>query len=318
MTRVTFVLVEKQFLTAASNWRLKVVITRVGKPPGSFQFFTLKHCKYTEIMYFNIYEVILKAVPQAAFCQCVCLNAALALPLQPCWYPQCALAKETGISVGSSVCEDLVRSPLAAAELSSGVRGAVSALVHSSPSWALALWQRWRLKCHSGNRHCFSYLDWRLFLVYLLNAFTLVLRMGRMGPVEEDHTCLKLQVEGNLSPCSSPKPVGGWMDCACHSLAPRSPARLPWERRWHWLVTCLLVSWFCACAYIQVLFPEGAVPAERFTHCSLLHPHSPVSVHRSSSPQHSGVRREEILSFLSRGELRTAVARRGGVFSAQV
>lgn len=83
-------------------------------------------------------------------------------------------------------------------------------------------------------------------------------------------------------------------------------------------MTCLLVSWFCACAYIQVLFPEGAVPAERFTHCSLLHPHSPVSVHRSSSPQHSRVRREEILSFLSRGELRTAVARRGGVFSAQV
>lgn len=173
-------------------------------------------------MYVNIYEVILKAVLQAAFCQCVCLNAALALPLQPCWYLQCALAREIGISVGSSVCEELVRSPLAAAELSSGVRGAVS---------ALGLWQRWCFKWHSGNRHCFSYLDQRLFLVYLLNAFTLILRVGRMGPVEEDHTCLtallKLQVEGNLSPCSSPKPVGGWMDCACHSLAPRSPARLP-------------------------------------------------------------------------------------------
>ncbi|XP_039428251.1 transmembrane protein 255A isoform X1 [Corvus cornix cornix] len=46
------------------------------------------------------------------------------------------------------------------------------------------------------------------------------------------------------------------------------------QHRWHRLVSCLLVSWLCACAYIQVLFPEDAVPAERFTYCSLLHPHS--------------------------------------------
>lgn len=316
MTRVTFVLVEKQFVTAASNWHLKAELTRVGKPPGSFQFFTLKYSKYIEIMYFNMYEVILKAVPQAAFCQPVWM---LLLPSLCSSADIRSVLWQRGLG---SVCEELLRSPLAAAELNSGVRGAVSALVHSSPSWALALWQRWCLKWHSGNtmKHCFSYLDWRLFPVYLTNAFTLILRMGRMWPVEKDHACLtallKLQVEGNLSPCSSP--VGGWMDCECHSLAPRSPARLceGVQHRWLWLLTYLLVSWLCACACISVLFPEGAVPADRFTHT--LHTHSSVSVHRGSSPQRSGVRREEILSFLSRGELRTAAARRGGVFSAQV
>lgn len=99
------------------------------------------------------------------------------------------------------LCEELVRSPLAAAELSSAVRGAVSALGHGSsePSWALALWQRWCLKWHSGNRHCSSYLDWRLFLVYLLNAFTLILQMGMTGPVEKD--C--------LSDCPSQAAGGG-------------------------------------------------------------------------------------------------------------
>lgn len=125
--------------------------------------------------------------------------------------------------------------------------------------------------------------------------------MGRMGPVEKHHcltALLKLQVERSLSPCSSA--VGGWMDCACHSLALRSPARLLWgcaalmAQAGH--LPSALVA-LCSCLY--PIFPEGAVPAEVHT-LHLLQPHSSVSVQEQLPAVPRGEERNSHLSLQGR------------------
>lgn len=139
-----------------------------------------------------------------------------------------------------------------------------------------------------------------------------------MGPVEEDQTCLtsflelKVEISVLAAPPSQEKAVltatrhrGAQPGC-CEGV------QHPWRR----LVTCLLVSQLCAYGCMKALFPEGTVPPERFTYSSVLCPYSLGSVHRSCFPQRSRMGREVIPVFVSREELRTAAARRGGISSA--
>lgn len=60
MTRVAFVLAERQFLTLASNQHLKAVITGVenhqGKTQLSFQFFRWKCCCSASYVFVNLSE----------------------------------------------------------------------------------------------------------------------------------------------------------------------------------------------------------------------------------------------------------------------
>ena len=143
-----------------------------------------------------------------------------------------------------------------------------------------------------------------------------------MRPAEEDPTCLTslLELKVDISLLAAPPSQGEalWAVLTATRHRGAQPGCCEGvQHRWRRLVTCLLVSWLCAYACMKALFPEGAVPPERFAHSSLLCPYSLGSVHRSRSPQHSRMGREEIPSFLSREELRAAAAaRRGGVSSA--
>lgn len=151
------------------------------------------------------------------------------------------------------------------------------------------------------NRHCFSYLDWRLFLVYLLNAFTLILRTGRMGPVEKDHClydCPSQAASGGKS--LSLQLSSGRLDGLC---LPQPGTKEPSQASVR-LSSTDGIGWSSAfCSHGFVLMPASkccSLKVQYQQRCSLLRPHNSVSVHRSSSPQRSRVRRNSLLSLQGR------------------
>lgn len=105
MARVTFVLAEKQFLKAASDPHLKGCVRWTGKPPGE------------NPLKLSVLKMEILLFPKLHVCEPVSFNATLAVPPWPCRYPPCALARRVGIGSGSSVCDELVWTLLAAAEL---------------------------------------------------------------------------------------------------------------------------------------------------------------------------------------------------------
>lgn len=200
MTRVASVLVEKQFLTAASDQHLKVWLlewkTTREKPTKAFSSLNGN-----------------TAVPQATslwtrLFECCACPPSTALSISPTCFGKGNWDRYWELCVWWAGLEPAGSGWAAAWEQGR----AVSALVHGSPSWALALWQRWCLKWCSESRDFVS-RTWAgvwVLLVYLLYAFTLILRMGRMGPVEEDQTCLTslLELKVEISLLAAPPSQG--------------------------------------------------------------------------------------------------------------
>lgn len=111
MTRVTFVLAEKQFLKAANDPHLKGCDRWTGKPPGE------------NPLKLSVLEMEMLLFPKLHLCEPVSYNAPLAVPPRPCRYPRCTLTRRIGIGIGSSVCDELVWRLPAVAELLLGSEG---------------------------------------------------------------------------------------------------------------------------------------------------------------------------------------------------